>query len=179
MNQEELLHGYEAISEGLHEAENSDTPFPVVQDGKISAIGDANKTEINKHDFTITFKLPEGVSGGQKVNGGVLKEVEYKDVFVSPRRAAKVTSAICKLLPYFRKVAESGKVEDYTTDEIIELVADWSDDMIDTMYDVVANFLGVDEQLVDFMQPSSVLKALVQIVREYPEVMNESDVFFG
>ena len=179
MNQEELLKGYEAIKEGLDNAVDSDTPFLVVKDEKASVIGDANKTEVNKHDFTIVFKLPEGVSDGQKVDGGVLKEVEYKNVFVAPRRATKVTSALCRLLPYFRKVADNGDVEDYTVAEVLQMIGEWDDELIDTMYYVVSTFLDVDERLVDYMQPSSVVKAMSQIVREYPEVMNESDVFFS
>lgn len=179
MNQEELLKGYEEIKQGIDDATQSDTPFLISKDDKLSVVGDANKTEINSHDFKIVFKLPEGTTDGQKVNGGVLKEIEYKDVFVAPRRATKVTSAICKLMPYFRKVAENGDVEEYTPDEVINLIAEWDDEMIDTMYYVVATFLEVDDRLVDYMQPSSVLKALTQIVHNYPEVMNESDVFFS
>ena len=179
MNQDELLKGYEEIKHGIDDAIESDTPFLVVKGDKTSVIGDANKTDINKRDFNIVFKFPEGTTDGQKVDGGVLKEIEYKNVFISPRKATKVTSAICRLLPYFRKVGEKGEIEDYSAEEIFEIVAEWSDDMIDTMYHVVATVLGVDERLVDYMQPSSVLKALVKIVREYPEVINESDVFFS
>ena len=179
MNQEDLLKGYQEIKEGIEDATQDDTPFIVSKDDQLSVVGDANKTEINKHDFKIVFKLPEGAVDGKKVNGGVLKEVEYKDVFIAPRRATKVTSAICRLLPYFRKVSEDGNIEDYDAEDIFKLVGDWNDEIIDTMYYVVATFLDVDERLVDYMQPSSVLKAVVQIIKEYPEVINESDVFFS
>ena len=179
MNQEELLKGYEEIKQGIDDATQSDTPFVISKDNKLSVVGDANKTEINSHDFKIVFRVPDGTTEGKKVSGGVLTEVEYKDVFISPRRATKVTSAICRLLPYFRKVSENGDVEDYTIEEITQLVADWDDEIIDTMYHVVAVFLQVDDRLVDYMQPSSVLQALTQIIHNYPEVINESDVFFS
>lgn len=179
MNQEELFKAYEEIKEGIDAAPESSTPFPVVKDDKVSVIGDANETQINKHDFKIVFRLPDGVTDGEKVAGGTLKEVEYKDVFISPRRSASVTAALCKLYPYFRKVGEDGEVSDYSPEEVMSLIADWDDEMIDCMYNLVSKVVGVDERLVDYMMPSSVISSVLQIIKNYPEAINESEAFFS
>lgn len=179
MKQEELLHAYEEIKEGIDAAPESPVPFPVVKDEKMSVIGDANETQINKHDFKIVFRLPEGVSDGEKVDGGVLKEVEYKNVFITPRQSASVISAMCKIFPYFRKIGENGDVSGYTADEVVTLLADWDDEMIDCMYNLVGKVLRIDERLIDYMMPSSVISCVGNIVRYYPEVVNEAEAFFS
>ena len=178
MKQEELLHAYEEIKEGIDAAPESPVPFPVVKDEKMSVIGDANETQINKHDFKITFRLPEGVSDGEKVDGGVLKEVEYKNVFITPRQSGKVVSSLCKMLPFFRKIVDNG-VTEYTHDDVIELLAEFGDDFIDDMYDLVAKVLKIDDALIDYMVPASAVSATVQIVTQYPEVVNEAEAFFS
>lgn len=182
MNQEELLKGYEEIKEGIDSAPESPTPFPVVKDEKISVIGDANETQINKHDFKITFRLPDGVADGEKVDGGVLKEIEYKDVFITPRQSGKIISALCKMLPYFRKIQEKQgekTASGYTKDEIVEMLAEFGDDFVDTMYVLVGKTLQIDDALIDYMLPSSAMTATAQIIEEYPEVVNEAEAFFS
>ncbi len=182
MNQEELLQGYEVIKEGIDSAPESPTPFPVVKDEKLSVVGDANETQLNKHDFKITFRLPEGVADGQKVDGGVLKEIEYKDVFITPRQSGKVISALCRMLPYFRKIEEKrgeAEVSEYTKDEIFEILAEFGDDFVDTMYELVGKTLQIDDALIDYMLPSSAMEATARIITEYPEIVNEAEAFFS
>lgn len=178
MQQEELFKAYEDIKEGIDNAPNSTVPFPVVKDDKMSVIGDANETQINKHDFKITFRLPEGIAEGQKVNGGVLKEIEYKDVFITPRQSGKVVSSLCRMLPFFRKIVDKG-VADYTQEDIVEMLAEFGDDFVDDMYDLVGKTLKIDDALIDYMLPGSAVQATVQIVTGYPEIVNEAEAFFS
>lgn len=177
MRQEELLTAYEEIKEGIDKAPESPVPFPVVKDEKMSVIGDANETQINKHDFKITFRLPEGVAEGQKVAGGVLKEIEYKDVFITPRQSGKVVSSLCRMLPFFRKIVDKG-VGEYTQEDVQELMAEFGDEFVDDMYDLVAKVLKIDDALIDYMVPASAVAATVKIVTDYPEVVNEAEAFF-
>lgn len=178
MNQEELLHAYDEIKEGIDAAPESPVPFPVIRDEKMTVVGDANETEINKHDFKIMFRLPEGVAEGQKVAGGVLKEIEYKDVFITPRQSGKVVSSLCRMLPFFRKIVDKG-VEDYTQEDIVEMMAEFGDDFVDDMYDLVGKVLKIDDALIDYMLPGSAVDATAKIVRNYPEVVNEAEAFFS
>lgn len=182
MLQEELLNTYENMKKGLDKAPESETPFPVLKDEKMYVVGDANETKINKHDFTIEFRLPEGTVEGKVENGSVIKEVEYKDVFVTPRQIAKVVSAVCKLLPFFRKIAEDNgdlSATDFTMEEYTLLLADYGSVFVDDMYILVASVLGIDERLIDYMTVPSVMKATSQIFTEYPEVLNEAENFFS
>lgn len=182
MNQEELLNAYEQIEEGIDKAPESPTPFPVVKDEKLSVIGDANETQINKHNFKIVFRLPEGVVDGEKVDGGVLKEIEYKDVFVTPRQSGKVISSLCRMLPFFRKIIEKSdgnEAASFTRDEIAEMLAEFGDEFVDSMYDVVGKTLKIDDALVDYMLPESAMEASIKIVQEYPEIVNEAEAFFS
>ena len=182
MNQEELLNGYEVIKEGIDKAPESSTPFPVVKDEKLSVIGDANETQINKHDFKITFRLPDGVVEGEKVDGGVLKEIEYKDVFVTPRQSGKVISSMCRMLPYFRKIVDSTKgkeAQSFSKEEIADILAEFGNEFVDTMYDLVGKTLQIDDALIDYMLPSSAMEATYKIITEYPEIVNEAEAFFS
>ena len=178
MQQEELLKAYDEMKEGIDNAPESPVPFPVVKDEKMSVIGDANETQINKHDFKILFRLPEGVSDGKKVDGGVIREVEYKDVFITPRQSGKVVSSLCRMLPYFRKMI-GREIEEYTRDDIVELLAECGDDFVDNMYDLVGKTLQIDDALIDYMLPSSAIEATTKIIQEYPEIVNEAEAFFS
>lgn len=178
MQQEELLKAYEEIKEGIDKAPESPVPFPVVKDDRMSVVGDANETQINKHDFKIRFRLPEGVVDGQKVDGGVIKEIEYKDVFITPRQSGKVVTSLCRMMPFFRKIVDNG-VEEYSSDEVAALLAEFGDDFVDNMYDLVAKVLKVDDALVDYMTPNSVVSATAQILTNYPEIVNETEAFFS
>lgn len=178
MIQEELLSTYNEVKNGIDQAPESPVPFPVIKDEKMSVIGDANETQINDHDFKITFRLPDGVSDGQKVEGGVLKEVEYKNVFITPRQSGKVVASLCKMLPFFRKIVDNG-AEEYTQDEVVELLAEFGDEFVDDMYDLVAKVLKIDDALIDYMTPGSAMQATVQIITQYPEVVNEAEAFFS
>ena len=178
MQQEELFKAYEDIKEGIDNAPNSTVPFPVVKDDKMSVVGDANETQINKHDFKIQFRLPEGVAEGEKIDGGVLKEVEYKDVFITPRQSGKVVSSLCRMLPFFRKIVDKG-VTEYTQEDVVEMLAEFGDDFVDDMYDLVGKTLKIDDALLDYMLPGSAVQATVQIVTGYPEIVNEAEAFFS
>ena len=182
MNQEQLLEVYEKMEEGIDNAPESPTPFPVVKDDKLSVVGDANETQINKHDFKITYRLPEGAANGEKVDGGVLKTIEYKDVFITPRQSGKVVSSLCRMLPYFRKIIDMADGKDsvsLTRDEVVAMLAEFGDDFVDNMYDLVAKVLKIDDALIDYMQPESAMQATVQIIQNYPEIINEAEAFFS
>ena len=67
----------------------------------------------------------------------------------------------------------------FTKEEIAEILAEFGDDFIDTMYDLVGTTLQIDSALVDYMIPSSVMDASLKIVKEYPEIVNEAEAFFS
>ena len=46
------------------------------------------------------------------------------------------------------------------------------------MYDLVAAVLHIDDDLKEYMYPSSVFDAVSKIFMQYPELVNEADTFF-
>lgn len=165
---------YDRIDQALKEAEKDDTPFLVASDDELKVVGDANKTELNLHDFEIAFRLPPE-------DGGTYRTVKktFKNVYITPRQDAKILKAITTLLPFFKAARQTGDVEPLTEDEKVSIVASLADEAYDIMYDMVAVVLGIDDSVKEYMLPGSVMQAVVQIIRGFPEAINESDVFFG
>lgn len=175
MLQDELLKTYEEIDQAIEDAPESTVPFPVVKDEKLNVVGDANETQINKKDFKIKFKFPKGSISGKDEE--VVKEVEYNNIFISPRRSIEVISIMCRMMPFFHKI-DGTDIEKYSRDEMMALVGEYGHVFARDMYDLVACVLGIDEKLYDFIEPVSAMQASVQIFREFPEVVNEAETFF-
>lgn len=167
---------YMKIKQGLDGAQDSTIPFPVVQDDTIAVVGDANKTENKKYDYTIRFCIPHKTEKGLEVT---TKDKEYKDVYITPRQQATLQKVMVEFLMYFRKPnKEDGSVADYTQDELNQIIASMDEKITDDMYMLVGTVLGVDEDLREYMMPSSVLSALNKIIRNYPDMVNSADTFF-
>ena len=163
------LKEYNEISEALDKAEEDTTPFMVVTDQDLNVVGDANKTEINKHDYIVNFRV-------FKAGKYEWVEKEFKDVYITPRNDVKVSRMLTQLMPFFKKT-EDGKVKKFTNEEILDILT--QDALLDTMYDTVAAILNIPDSLKDYMAPESVIQAVTQIIKDYPEAVNEADTFFG
>lgn len=169
LTQDELL----KMKDAVDRASESTIPFPIVKDNAVAVAGDPNKTELNKQDFTISFRIPDG-------KGGYLsREVEYKDVYLTPRRALTASRLITSLMPLFRKTKSDGTIDEYTDEEMIALVNSMDENVIDLMYKLVASVVGVNDELAEFMIPKSVLDAILKIFTVYPDLVNTGDAFFG
>lgn len=166
---------YEKMKEGIEAAQSDTTPF-IIPDEEIAVVGDANKTQLNTHDFEITFRVPV------KMEDGTVKQVkktkEYHDVFITPRMDTQVVKLLTKFLSYYHKPTEDGKVVPYTGEEIDEIRAKYDEEMLDLMYETVGVVLKIDPSLRDCMLRSSVEDASLKILAQYPELVNEADTFF-
>ena len=173
------------INESIKKAEEDTTPYPVVVDGKVHVVGDANKTENKKHDYTIKFRFPKSYE--QYFDGNVLErigdyiivETEFKDVTITPRSDMKILAAISKILPYVKKLDDDGTVREMTDDEIIDMCLHMPDEIEDAMYILTASVLRVDESIRDWMLATSVFGFISDFINDFPEVSNEADAFFG
>lgn len=168
ITQEQLV----KLKEAKEKAMEDTTPFPVMKDENLAVVGDANKTEINRHDITLTFVIPDENGKYWK------KDVEYKGVYLKPRQAVTVQRLMTALQPLFYKVKENGSVEDMTDDEMLEVARLYEGNVIDQIYRLVSAVLGVDERLVDYIEPTSALNAYHQIMMQYPDLVKASDSFF-
>ena len=166
---------FELIEGGLQEAEKDDTPFLVPAEDELVVVGDANKTEINSHDFEISFRLPPEEKGGSY---RVVKK-KFEDVYITPRQDTKVLKALTELMQYFKAVKPSGDVNNLTPEEKLAVVEQLGDEAYDIMYDLTAFVLKIDPALKDYMTPTTVLQATLQIIKSFPEAVNEADAFFG
>lgn len=170
------LKEYQSIDEALDTAQESTTPFAVVNgEGELFVAGDANKTELNTHDYTITFRVPVQ-ENGKTAYKRLTKE--YKDVYITPRMDVQVNKMMVQLMPYFKKPLENGEIGKYDLDEAKQIVNEFSDELMDTLYDTVACVLRIPQDLKEYMLPTSVMESIAKIIREYPETVNEADTFF-
>lgn len=163
------IEDYMKVDDALDKAQDSDTPFLVVANDELNVVGDANKTEINKHDYVVFFRI---------FKDGKYEWVkqEFKDVYITPRNDLKVSRMVTQLLPFFRK-EEDGKTKKFDNEEILAIIE--RDEVLDAMYDTVAAVLNIPDNLKPFMSTDSVVAAATQIMLDFPEAVNEADTFFG
>lgn len=171
LTQEDLLR----MKEAANKASESTIPFPIVKDGTVAVVGDANKTALNKHDFTITFCIPDQ----NAETGYAVRHVEYKDVYPKPRQASDIERLVTMMMPIMHKVKQDGTVEDYTTEELIALTEALNDGVYDLMYQLVERVVGVHKDLVDYMTPKSVFENTMKIFECYPDMLNAGEAFFA
>lgn len=172
------------INEKIKATAEDTTPYLVKKDDTLHVMGDANKTEVKKGDYTIKFRYPRSAfaeipAGAREVGEFVVFAVTYPEVTITPRRDIKIIAEIFKLKPFLNTLSEDGKVEERTEEEMFMIVADAGEEMLLAVYNLVATFLGIDDIAGEYMLPGSVITALAQIVETHPEIFNEADVFFG
>lgn len=162
---------YKTLLDGIDKAEESTTPFQISTDDEIVVAGDANETQLNSHDFVVTFKTPGP-------DGYSFNDVEYKDVYITPRQETKVIRAMTDVLPFFKKIKEDGTIGKYSNDEIMQIVSEVGEDVYDHLYDLVGTVLKIDPALRDYMDLGSVMYNAGKIFFAYPEMVNEASTFF-
>lgn len=173
------------INESIRKAGEDTTPYPVVLDGKVRVVGDANRTEVKSRDYTIKFRFPKAYEQyfegevSAIIGDYIIVETEYKDVHISPRSDMKILAAISKIFPFVKKLGEDGSIEDMTDDELIDMCLKMPDEIEDAMYILTASILGVDEDIRDWMLATSVFHFVARFIEDFPEVVNEADAFFG
>ena len=165
---------YDRIDQALQEAEKDDTPFLVAKDDELIVVGDANKTELNIHDFEITFRLPP--KDGDQYQFYTKK---FKNVYVTPRQETRVLKCLTALMPFYNKIDANGGLEKLSKEEVGSLLMESDEEMFDIMYELVSVVLGIDRQLQEYMLPASVLTATDLIIQMFPEAVNEANVFFA
>ncbi len=173
-----------AISKKLKQTNEDDTPFLVMKDQEISVVGDANKTEVKKDDYSIRFRMPknkfdEKPEGAAEVGTYYVFSIDFKGITITPRSDLKILDAVMKIIPFFNKLKENGSIEGLEKEELFSVFAQAGEAVHLAIYNLVATFLGIDDELGEYMLPFSVIGAMSQLIDNHPEVFNEADVFFG
>ena len=176
------------ISDKLEVAKADTTPHIGVQDDELLVIGDANKTEKKVFNYTARMRFPssmeesvgsDNVADRSKSGKFIYVDVEYKDVTINPRNDLKIVRSIAVLYPFFKEQAEDGGLQSMSEDDFIEFAEQLSDEVVDAMYDLVADFLDEDKEVVQKFTWPSVLDIILQFTEDFPEVFNEADFFTG
>lgn len=176
------------IQRKMREAEADTTPFTVIDgDGNMSVVGDANKTEPKTYDYVVRFRIPaqykDLVSGGEEIVGGkyIVAEVAYPNVCITPRMDIKIVNCLNDLRPFLVEILEDGESKDRDKEELGKFVVSTltNDAIMDAMYNLVKTVVGVDDALVPMMMYDSVFENVLNIIRDFPEVINEEDFFTG
>ena len=191
------LDEYKRIKKLIDEAEKDETPYASVQEDSIAVVGDANKTEMNEHNFTMRFIMPDNEETDQWIadnkddnsikqisreNGRVTIDWRYKNVFIKPRIMPKLLTVSAKWFSLFYKTDINDKYEfrftDYGIQDVITLLDEMTDEQVDSIYQTVATILGVPTQYTDNMSFEYVLNVFGKLPEYYPELMNELYDFF-
>lgn len=176
------------IQRKMREAEADTTPFTVIDgDGNMSVVGDANKTEPKTYDYVVRFRIPaqykDLVKGGEEIVGGkyIVAEVAYPNVCITPRMDIKIIDCLNELKPFLVEILEDGESKDRSREELGKFVVSTltNDAIMDAMYNLVKTVVGVDDALVPMMMYDSVFENVLNIIRDFPEVINEEDFFTG
>lgn len=175
---------FKELQERYKEAEQDDTPFLVTQDDELHVAGDPNRTERKEHDYIVRFAFPKT---DQYRNEKIIRETdsyllcerEYKNVFIPTRRHSSVVNAFIRIAQFMNQVNEDGTVRTMTEDETRMMFEALSDDIADAVIDAVAKVLRLSEFEADCMIVTSAMEVITQMVSDIPEVINESDYFFG
>lgn len=172
------------LNKQLQKINEDDTPFAVVKDDEIAVVGDANKTEVKKNDYTVKFRVPISMfqqkpADAVVVGSSYVFSVDFPDVTISPRSDLIIVDAIMKITPFFKKLNENGSVDDLTNEELLSVFAYAGEEVHLAIYNLVATFLQIGDEIAPYMLPFSVIGALNEIIENHPEVFNEADAFFG
>lgn len=166
-------------------AEKDDTPFAVVANDEIHVVGDANKTQVKKHDYTMMFYFPNEWKG-RFDRASILKEglthfaveIDYTNITITPRNHVAATTALVELEPFFNKILDNGEVVDLTMEDVKELLRYMSDDMTKALYNAVGTILGVDKSIIPYMGIMDVMFTASLLIRDFPEAINEANQLF-
>lgn len=176
------------IQKQMREAEKSTTPFAIVDgEGSISVIGDANKTELKTYSYTVKFRVPTQfaslIGGGNEIVNGkyTVAEIEYPDVYISPRKDILLLNYLNDLKGFLVDVLPDGETKDRGADELIPIIMSniTNKVILNAMYEFVGTAIGVSDELIPMMLYESVFENFIKLIEDFPELINEQDFFTG
>lgn len=177
-----------AMKEKMDEAENDTTPYAVTEDDEVMVVGDVNKTETKKHEYTIQFAYPNTDYWRKRIesnNAKIIKETEnylgverkFKDIWIPPRVYTAVQTAFAEVYQFFNMATEDGQIRDLTVEEMISALRVLNQEMVEAMCHAVATILRLEPEEEDFMLPTSTMVAIMLMIDDFPEVINGMDFF--
>lgn len=176
------------IQEEMRKAESSTVPFAIVDgNGSVSVVGDVNKTELKVYSYTVKFRVPARYAsmlhGGNSVFNGkyVISEIEYPDVYISPRKDIILLNCLNDLKGFLIEVLPDGETKDRDSKELVPIIMNniTNKVILNAMYEFVGTAIGVSDSLIPMMTYDSVFENFVKLIEDFPELINEQDFFTG
>lgn len=175
------------VQDKFEEAGHTDVPIAVVQKDGLKVVGDANKTEVKSHDYSVRFRFPKTMAENINKND-ILKDLgeyvivrfDFTDVHIVPRRDYEILESIIEIIPYFKKLDEDGvTLSDMSKTDLLKVLHEANEQIGDAMYNVVSAFLDIDPSITRYMLLPDVMARVKDFMDDFPEVFKEADVFFG
>lgn len=175
---------YLKIKRNIETAEEDTKPVVGVIGNDVVVNGDVNNIKIEPKDYTLHFIMPtymtEGTEAIDQGNGYSVLDIEYRDIFPTVQDNMKYTSALVQLLPFFKKLKEDGTIENLSDEEaLISIFDNMKDEVVDALYRLVTVVLGVDDALKKWISPFSLIATGAQIIEDFPNIINQADLFFA
>lgn len=177
---------YMELKKKFDEAENDTTPYIALVDDEVNVVGDPQKTERKKGTYKIQFGYPNNPAWRKRLDESEIfnttdnyigVERTYTDVWASPRVQTAVMATFAELYKFFYVITEDGKIRDMNVDEIVMALKSLNQDMVDAMCHAVATILKIEPLEEDFMLTTSTAVAVIQIIDDFPEIINGMDFF--
>ena len=179
-----------AMKEAMDKSEEDTTPYAIIdEDDELQVVGDPNKTEIVKYQYTLQFGYPKTDTVRKSLKDMkdcvINKETDnyivctrtFKDVWIPPRIYPQVQTAFAELYRFFNAITDDGGLRDMSEDEIIEVLNLLGQDMIEAMCHAVATILRIPEQEEPCMLSITVMNVLMRMIDDFPEIINGMDFF--
>lgn len=163
----------------------NDTPYLVVNNDELHVAGNANKTQVVKKDYIMSFLFPnewkDRFDPKDILKEGAthfMVEMEYPDVTITPRNHVDAITALVELEPFFNKIMDDGDVKDLTPEDIRDILRYMNEEMRTALYHAVGTILKVDKSIEDYMNILDVIMVAAFIMRDFPEAINEANALF-
>ena len=180
------LKDFLAIKEGIKQAQEDSTPYPIVNEDNIIVAGDANKTQVKRDNYQIVFKITEDMikdfpydpAEVEKKGNFYRVVVNFKNKTITPRNEMRLVATATQLMPFFNELKENGEITEFKDQDAVEVFLKHYGEFDLAIYNLVASFLGIDDYYGEYMLPIPVLTAMTQLINNHPELFNEADGFF-
>lgn len=112
MSEKFTLNDWLGIKDSLEKAREDETPFAVHgNDGSLSVIGNANKTENKKFDYQVKFRYEKDElqaipPNAKEVGKYVTFTIDFEDIHVNPRKDLELVESAMNIYPLIKALGE-------------------------------------------------------------------------
>lgn len=112
MSEKFTLNDWLGIKDSLEKAREDETPFAVHgNDGSLSVIGNANKTENKKFDYQVKFRYEKDElqaipPNAKEVGKYVTFTIDFEDIHVNPRKDLELVESAMNIYPLIKDLGE-------------------------------------------------------------------------